>query len=88
MQFSLDNLVGLSSSIQEDLLLKRGVSPDDVNIFLSREETSVDYEEDKYRLKNLREASVFLDKQLSQGDKKVMIVVDSDVDGYTSASII
>lgn len=88
MKFSLDKTVGLSSSIQKDLLLKRGVSKEDVDLFLNYKQMGKEYEENRYKLKNIRKAAKLLDKKLTGFDKKVLIIVDSDVDGYTSASMI
>ena len=88
MKFSLDETVGLSSSIQEDLLLKRGVKEEDIDLFLNYRQMGQQYEEDKYQLKNITKAAELLDHKLRGIGKKVLIIVDSDVDGYTSASII
>lgn len=88
MNFSLKNIVGLSSSLQKDLLLNRGVEQEDVDIFLNKKKMGVEYEEDRYGLKNILHGAKTLDKLISKGKNKIMIIVDSDVDGYTSASII
>lgn len=88
MNFSLKSIVGLSSSLQKDLLVNRGVAEEDVDIFLNRKKMGVEYEEDRYGLKNILKGAKALDNSLAKGNNKVMIIVDSDVDGYTSASII
>jgi len=53
VKFSLDNTVGLSSSIQRDLLLNRGIDPKDIDVFLNREVVGVEYQEDRYGLINI-----------------------------------
>lgn len=88
MKFSLDNLVGLSSSIQKDLLINRGIKEEDIDVFLNKSRIDINLQESPYRLTNIERGAKFLDSALSQGKKKVMIIVDSDVDGYTSAAII
>ena len=67
----------------QNLLAARGVK--DIKEFL---QPSVSVLNEPTNLDNMREGALLLDSVLKKKDSKILIVVDSDVDGYTSAAII
>jgi single-stranded-DNA-specific exonuclease len=66
-----------------NLLLNRGVSPTELTKFLNVRFKNI---ENCWGLKNLKEGIELVDKQLKTG-KKFALIVDPDVDGYTSSAV-
>lgn len=71
-------------SVVERVLTNRGINPQDVNHYLNVSEKDV---LNPILLDNVHEGAKMLIKHISQMDK-TLIVVDCDVDGYTSAALL
>ena len=69
-----------------ELLMERGLSPEELEYFLNVPDDS--YLEDPILLDNIDRAwSFFVPMMVASKDETIAVVVDSDVDGFTSAAI-
>ena len=66
----------------EQVLANRGISPENVNHYLNTTDADI---YDPKMVMNMREGAQMLIKHIAQDDK-VLIQIDSDCDGYTSAA--
>lgn len=66
----------------EQVLANRGISPENVEHYLHTTDADIC---DPSMIMNMREGAVMLVKHISQNDK-VLVQIDSDCDGYTSAA--
>ena len=71
----------IKTNYGENLLKERGI--EDIELFLNpteecRQKDGLDY---------LQEGAALLNKVIKNNDSSILIVVDSDVDGFTSAAI-
>jgi single-stranded-DNA-specific exonuclease len=69
-------------SAVEQVLLNRGIMPDNVNHYLNTTDADI---LDPTLIMNMKQGAQMLIKHIAQNDK-VLIQVDSDCDGYTSAA--
>ena len=69
-----------------ELLMERGLSPEELQYFLNVPDDS--YLEDPTLLDNIDRAwTIFVPMMVASKDETIAVVVDSDVDGFTSAAI-
>ena len=66
----------------EQVLANRGVKPENVEHYLNTTDEDI---LDPFLIKNIKEGAKMLIKHVSQNDK-VLVQIDSDCDGYTSAA--
>ena len=66
----------------EQVLANRGISPENVEHYLHTTDADIC---DPSMIMNMREGAAMLVKHISQNDK-VLVQIDSDCDGYTSAA--
>ena len=66
----------------EQVLANRGIAPENVNHYLNTTDEDV---LDPKRVMNMKEGAQMLIKHIAQNDK-VLVQIDSDCDGYTSAA--
>ena len=69
-------------SAVEQVLLNRGIMPDNVNHYLNTTDADI---LDPTLIMNMKQGAQMLIKHIAQNDK-VLIQIDSDCDGYTSAA--
>ena len=69
-----------------ELLKERGLSTEEIKYFLNPEDDS--YLESPLKLDNMEAGATMLSNHLVDDSNRILIVVDSDVDGFTSAAII
>ena len=85
MKFKLRHPDNPFESVQEHIILGRNVPPEKVPTFLS--DIGVKNNYDDFGLNNLHDAAEKLASAIFQ-NKKVLVIVDSDCDGYTSSAIL
>ena len=72
------------STVVERVLANRGIKPEDVNHYLHTNDEDI---LDPSLIANIKEGAQMLIRHVAQNDK-VLVQIDSDCDGYTSAAVL
>ena len=75
----------IRNNYTNELLKERGLSEEELNYFLNvPDDSALQHPSD---LANIEKANFLFDKMINSDNCNICIVVDSDVDGFTSAAI-
>ena len=75
----------IRSNYTNELLMERGLSEEELNYFLNVPDDSA--LQPPSNLANIEKANFLFDKIINSNDCSLCVIVDSDVDGFTSAAI-